>query len=209
MKSRHLLTTPTVVVTNYKIESHPEGKHLHSFTPASTNTKYQFIANGEAVLKEGERYNFAYRVENGVNWVDPSAIAEAESVDPESSFYVARIHGQEIRDIELRKSNERTTHSAKDGTYLGRKYAWRIYGMAVPREVFELYLDTIKHPITSCITGASQSIAYKEEGLQEAMQTLLSSLERVDSKKNNFKSVLIPQRNWFQVKGISAITDKK
>lgn len=207
MKSRALHTTPVVVVTNYRVASHPDGKFLHSFTPESTNTTYQFIANQEPLLEDGERYSFGYAIDNSVKWVDTSAIAKAESVDPDSSFYVARALGDELREVESRKSDERVAHTAQNGHYLGKKYAWRIYGMALPRDVFDLYLEHIDHPRVPCFTDGSPSIAYLEDGLASAIERLRTSLARVAN--NRFKSSLVPQRKWFRIKGISAITDKK
>ena len=207
MKSRDLHTTPVVVVSNYRIEPHSNGKYLHSFTPETTSTLYQFVANREPLLEEGERYSFGYTVDSGVNWVDTSAIAKAESVDPDASFYVARLLGEGLREVEARKSDERVTHTSKKGYYLGKKYAWRIYGMAIPRDVFDLYLEHIGHPQVHCLTDGSRSLAYLEDGLASAIENLLSSLVRVAN--NRFSSPLVPQKKWFQVKGISAITDKK
>lgn len=207
MKSRELHTVPVVVVSNYKIEPHVTGKFLHSFTPESTGTTYQFLANQERLLEEGERYNFGYTIDNGINWVDISAIAKAKNVDPAASFYVARLLGKEMYEIESRKSDDRIVHSATDGHYLGKKYAWRIYGMAVPRDVFDFYLEHIGHPSVPCLTEGSQSIAYKEDGLAAAIDRLRSSLTNISN--NRFSSPLVPQKKWFQVKGISAITDKK
>lgn len=207
MKSRELHTTPVVVVSNYRVTPHSSGKYLHSFTPESTSTPYQFIANQEPLLEEGERYSFGYTIDNRVNWVDTSAIAKAESVDPDASFYVARLLGEEIREVEARKSDERVTHTSQHGYYLGKKYAWRIYGMAIPRDVFDLYLEYIGHPQVPCFTEGSPSVAYLEDELASAIEKLRSSLVRVAN--NRFRSPLVPQKKWFQVKGISAITDKK
>lgn len=207
MKSRELHTTPVVVVTNYRIAPHCGGKFLHSFTPESTNTTYQFVANQEPLLEDGERYSFGYTVDSAVKWVDTSAIAKAESVDPDASFYVARVLGVELREVESRKSDERVAHTAQNGYYLGKKYAWRIYGMALPRDVFDLYLEHIGHPCVPCLTDGSRSVAYLEEGLASSIERLRTSLVRVAN--NRFKSSLVPQRKWFRIKGISAITDKK
>ena len=80
MKSREFFTTPVLIVTGYAIAPH-NGKFLHTFTPETTNTVYQFIANQEPVLEEGQRYKIGYTVDNGVNWVDISATAKADDVD--------------------------------------------------------------------------------------------------------------------------------
>lgn len=207
MKSRELLTTPVLIVSNYTITSHAGGKFLHKFTPESTTTVYQFLANQEPVLDEGQRYNIGYRVEDGQNWVDIAATAKADDVDPQKSYYVSRLLGEELRIVETQKSSERVVHNACDGTYLGKKYAWRIYGMAIPRDTFDAYLEDIRHPSTPCRTDDTPSIAYKEAGLEDAMKALMQSVIKVGG--NRFKSPLLPSKKWFQVKGLSAITDKK
>lgn len=207
MKSRDLLTTPVLIVTNYTIVPDKSGKFLHSFTPESTQTLYQFIANREPLLEEGERYNIGYSVESGLNLVDISATAKAEDVDPLKSHYVACVLGEQQRHIETQKSDERVQHDATDAHYLGKKYAWRIYGMAIARENFEAYLNDIKHPSVPCFTDGSPSTAYKQEGLAEAMEALIKSATRLNG--NRFSSPLLPSKKWFQIKGISAITDKK
>ncbi len=207
MKSRELLTTPVLIVTNYSVVPHPDGKFLHSFTPENTNTVYQFIANQEPILEEGQRYNIGFTVENGGNWVDVSATAKADDVDQYKSHYVARLLGEEKRAVETRKSDERVQHNATDGHYLGKKYAWRIYGMAVARDTFDAYLADINHPSVPCFTEGSSSTAYKEDGLATAMDALIQTATRVNG--NRFHSPLLPSKKWFQIKGIAAITDKK
>ncbi len=209
LKSRDLNTTPVVIVSNYNIAPDPSGKFLHSFTPENTTTRYQFIANQEPVLDEGKRYNIGYTVENGINWVDISACSKADEINPVVSHYVARQLGDQKREVETRKSDERVTHSATDGHYLGKKYAWRIYGMAVVRNTFDEYLAEIAHPSVSCFTKGSPSIAYKDQGIDTAMEALINSCVKVGSIGNRFKSSLLPSKNWFIVKGISAISDKK
>jgi hypothetical protein len=207
MKSRELFTTPVLIVTNYNISQHADGKFLHSFTPENTTTVYQFIANQEPLLEEGARYNIGYTVEGGINLVDISATAKADDVDQYKSHYVARLLGEEKRTVETQKSNERVTHSATSGHYLGKKYAWRIYGMAVARDTFDTYLSDINHPSTPCLTDGSASIAYNEYGLAAAMDNLIRTSTRVSG--NRFNSPLIKSKKWFQIKGLSAITDKK
>ncbi len=207
MKSRELHTTPVLIVTNYRVVPHASGKFLHSFTPETTNTTYRFIANQEPVLECGQRYNIGYWVENGEYWVDVAATAKADAVDKDKSFYVAKILGEELRAVELKKSGERVVHQAKDGHYLGKKYAWRIYGMAIPREAFDTYLSDINHPTVPCSTEGSTSIAYKEDGLEAAIDALRESAVRING--NRFRSSLMKSKKWFQIKGISAITDKK
>lgn len=207
MKSRELFTTPVLIVTNYNISQHADGKFLHSFTPENTTTVYQFIANQEPLLEEGARYNIGYTLEGGINLVDISATAKADDVDQYKSHYVARLLGEEKRTVETQKSKERVTHSATSGLYLGKKYAWRIYGMAVARGTFDTYLSEINHPSTPCLTDGSASIAYKDDGLAAAMDELIRTSTRVSG--NRFSSPLIKSKEWFQIKGLSAITDKK
>ncbi|MBX9735073.1 MAG: hypothetical protein K2X37_13530 [Chitinophagaceae bacterium] len=207
MKSRELLTTPVLIVSNYKITPVSGGKFLHTFSPETTGTIYQFIANQEPLLDAGQRYNIGFEVRDGCNWVDMSATTKADLVDKNSSFYVAKALGEQCRDVETQKSVQRVVHSAKDGCYLGKKYAWRIYGMAIAREAFDAYLIDIRHPSVPCYTEGSPSIAYKEDGLADAMEALCQSAVHIDG--NRFKSSLMPSKSWFQIKGISAITDKK
>ena len=209
MKSRGLRTTPVLVVSNYNIAIDSSGKYLHTFTPENTPTNYQFLANEEPVLEEGERYNIGYELRDGINWVDVSATAKADEVNPDVSHYVARQLGEQNRAVETGKSNSRVIHAATDGNYLGKKYAWRIYGMAVARNTFDEYLEKINHPSVSCSTDGSPSIAYKDVGIDKAMDDLTKSCSKVSTTGNRFSSPLLPSKNWFQVKGISAITDKK
>ncbi|WP_152566107.1 hypothetical protein [Lysobacter antibioticus] len=207
MKSRDLLTTPVLIVTNYVIEPYSGGGFLHRFTPETTSTVYKFIANQEPELVVGERYNIGYRVEDGENVVDMSATAKANDVNKDVSFYVASLIGAQLRETELNKSLQRVSYRASDGIYLGKKYAWRIYGMMIARDTFDEYLTCIGHPSVPCITDESPSVAYREDGLKEAMEKLIISSVLVGG--NRFKSNLLPSKKWFQIKGITAITDKK
>lgn len=207
MKSRELLTTPVLIVTNYRITPHASGKFLHTFKPETTDTVYQFVANQEPLLEAGHQYNIGYIVEDGINWVDTSATAKATDVDPDKSHYVARMLGEQIRSVETQKSRQRVVHEPAEGFYLGKKYAWRIYGMAVGRDTFDDYLEEIHHPSVPCYTEGTPSIAYREEGLAEAMDALIRSVRRKSG--NRFESPLLPSKSWFNVKGLSAITDKK
>ena len=209
MKSRELLTTPTIIISNYTIFPTQDGKFIHQFTPENTDTVYQFVANREPILINGERYNIGYRKIDGVNHVDVSAIAKADSVDPKVSHYFARHLGEQQRDVETRKSLERVVYTGVTGLYLGKKYAWRIYGEAFPRGVFDAYLEAINYPRINCTTEGTQSIAYKDEGLAEAMDSLVNSCIRINNSSNRFKSHLIPTKKWFNVKAIAAITDRK
>lgn len=153
MKSRELNTTPVLIVSRYNVVPHFNGKFLHSFTPESTDKLYQFIANEDGGLEPGARYNIGYTVDDeGNNWVDISASTKADDVDKKASHYVARKYGEELRKRETTKSDERVVHKATDGYYLGRKYAWRIYGMAIPEDAFYVYVEDQKHPAVPCRT---------------------------------------------------------
>ena len=212
MKPRSLNTTARVIVTDYTMTHITAGLYLYSFHPATTKTCYQFFAGSEPRLEEGKTYNVGYHCVNDTRWVDPEFIAPAESVDPIASHRVARALGEQRRAEETRKSNQRISHTATDGDYLGAKYAWRIYGMAIPRKLFYLYLQAINHPWIECTIQKpdsieTRSIAYKDEGLDIAMDNLIRSLIRIVGDR--FCSPKILSRQWFIVKGIEAITDKK
>lgn len=185
------------------------GKYLHKFTPEHTPTIYQFLANKEPVLEQGQRYNIGYETINGINWVDMSATAKADEVNPTVSHDVARQLGEQCCAVESGKSDERVTHAATDGHYLGKKYAWRIYGMAIARNTFDEYLEAINHPRAKCLTDGAASIAYKDVAIDSAMDSLIQSCVKVGSAGNRFSSPLLPSKKWFQVKGLSSITDKK
>lgn len=209
MKSRELKTTPVLIVSNYVICPDSSGRWLHKFTPESTSTVYQMIANKEPIFLVGERYNIGYETESGINWVDISATSRADVVEPTVSHYVASKLGQQRKHTETQKSNDRVVHSAIDGVYLGKKYAWRIYGMALARDTFDEYLNAIDHPRVSCLTDGSPSIAFKDEGIRVAVDALIASCIRVGNVGNRFSSSLLPRKKWFMVKGLEAITDKK
>jgi hypothetical protein len=198
-----------LIVSNYSISSYPLGRFVHTFTPENTATVYQFLANREAVLEQGERYNIGYEVIDGVNWVELSATSKADEVDPVVSHYVARHLGEQCRAVQTEKSNARVIHSGTAGAYLGKKYAWRIYGMAVARDTFDKYMEIIGHPMVSCSTEGSRSTAYLDIGIDSAVQDLINSCVKVGNTGNRFSSPLLPSKPWFQVKGIAAITDKK
>jgi hypothetical protein len=206
MKSRELLTIPVLIVTNYRIVP-AEGKYLHSFTPETTETTYFFLGGKEPLFEEGERYSVGFRSHLGQNWVEPAATAKAGDVDKNQSLYIARVLGEEHREVEVSKSKSRVVHAPITGLYLGKKYAWRIHGMAVARDTFDAYLKEINHPSIACVTDGSRSIAYRDIGLTEAMSALIDTAVWISG--NRFRSPLLPSKDWFQIKGISAITDKK
>jgi hypothetical protein len=207
MRSRELKTVPEVLPANYTFKPLPSGEILHRFTPQSTATVYQFIGPNEPLLEEGHAYNIGYSTVNGINWVDKPAITRADEVNQHLSHRAARERGERNRAEETRKSNQRVRHSATDGRYLGRKYAWRIYGLAVPKRVFYAFMDSYGHPYVECVTNGTQSVAYKDAGLADAMDAFISSCVRVSG--NRFTSPLLRDRKYFTVNGITAITDKK
>jgi hypothetical protein len=128
------------------------------------------------------------------------------------SFMAAQHLADTTATQEKEKNDLRVTHSATDGYYWGKKYAWRRYGMVIPKSAFYSYLEEIGHPFVPCTTrdpersfAVDQSIAYKEGGLLEAVRDLVASAK----KKGNvyFKSPLYSKK--FSINGVNAITDKK
>jgi hypothetical protein len=212
MKSRDLFTTPNLIASNYTITKLEDGKYLHRFTPQSTPKVYEFEANATPVIEEGERYNIGYIVDaNGRNIVEVSTLSKASLVNPMFSFMAAKNLAQETYAAEKAKNEQRVSYSADDAYYWGKKYAWRMFGTAIPKNAFFEYLKEINHPSVPCITSdpdlpyGNESIAYKEEGLQEAVMNLIASAVKVSS--SYYQSPLYSKK--FSIKGINAITDKK
>ena len=148
-------------------------------------------------------------------WVaigDLSALSLTSQVNPMLSFLAAQQIAKGNYAAEKAKNDQRVTHSAKDGYYWGKKYAWRMFGTVIAKEAFFQYLDEIGHPSVPCITrdpdlpySNDQSTAYKEDGLEEAMRNLIVSATKASAAY--FKSPLYSKK--FTIKGINAITDKK
>jgi hypothetical protein len=213
MKSRELLTTPDLIASNYIIRKLADGKYLHTFTPATTSTVYEFEANATPVIIEGKHYNIGYTVNSeGRNIIDLSALSLTSLVNPIFCFFVAQQIAQGNYATEKAKNDDRVSHSATDGYYWGKKYAWRMFGTVIAQDAFYKYLEEIKHPSVSCFTSDSDlpysnapSIAFKEDGLKEAMHNLIVSALKVSA--TYFKSPLYSKK--FGIKGINAITDKK
>jgi len=214
MKSRELFTTHDLIASNYTIVPISGGKCRHTFTPATTSTVYEFEANSSPVIVEGERYNIGFFVDSsGRNIVELAALSKVSDVSPMFSFIAAQQLAKEIRSAEKAKNDQRVSHSAKDGYYWGKKYAWRMFGMVIPKEAFYQYLEEIGHPSVPCITSnpdlpyASNeaSTAYKEKGLEEAVRNLISSAKKVSAAY--YKSPLYSRK--FSIRGLNAITDKK
>lgn len=217
MKSRDLKTIHNLIVTNYSIKRVSPTKFRHSFTPLTTDTEYVYYGNIEPILQNGERCNIGYKTnEKGENEIDISSLAKLENIDKEMSFlYANYLSKQKHTENKLKNNSRVTPHIVSDKYYWGKKYAWREFGLFIPKDVFHEYMDCIGHPKVSCSTIADgypqgqDSIAYQEEGIAEAMKKLVDSAEIV---KNGpyFKSPLYKDgKNRFQIKEIQAITDKK
>lgn len=213
MKSRDLLTIHDLIASNYTITKLTSGSYLHQFTPATTGTVYEFVANATPAIVEGERYNIGYTVDSkGRNIIDLSALSLTSQVNPMLSFLAARQIAKGNYATEKAKNDQRVSHSAKDGYYWGKKYAWRMFGTVIAKEAFFQYLDEIGHPSVPCITSNPDlpysnepSTAYIDDGLEEAMRNLILSATKASSAY--FKSPLYSRK--FTIKGINAITDKK
>lgn len=213
MKSRNLKTVHDLIVTNYRILSIGPGKYLHTFTPRTTGTKYQFVANSTPVLVEGRRYNIGFETTSkGENVVDVDVLSPTDQVNPVISYIAAREFSRAIELSNRQKNDDRVSHSATDGYYWGKKYAWRKYGLVISRDAFDAYLADIKHPFVECVTQdpdtphlRSSSIAYLDEGLELAISRLVET--SVKEGGRYFKSPLYSKR--FSIRGLAAITDKK
>ncbi|WP_409265513.1 hypothetical protein [Pseudomonas sp. KCJK8521] len=212
MKSRDLFTTHDLIASNYVIEKISPGVYLHSFTPATTNTVYEFEASSAPVIVEGERYNVGYLVKDGRNIVDLSALSPTSIVNPMLSYLAAQQIARGNFTAEKAKNDERVTHEAVDGYYWGKKYAWRMYGTVISKEAFYRYLDEIAHPRVECFTrdpdhpySNDKSTAYAQEGLEDAVRKLIETAEKVSAAY--FKSPRYSRK--FSINGINALTDKK
>lgn len=216
MKARELLTRHDLIASNYTITLSPKnnGKYIHKFTPKTTPTVYEFEANSSKIIEEGERYNIGYTIDgNGLNIIELSALSKTGEVNPFFSYAFAQQIAKENKHAEKAKNDQRVTHTATDGYYWGKKYAWRMFGTVISKEAFYLYMKEIKHPAVSCITknpdlpfnSGDPSIAYKEEGIEEAMRNLISSAAKITPAY--YKSPLYSKR--VSIRGVKAITDKK
>ena len=213
MKSRYLKTIYDLIVSDYKIVAKVDGKFIHSFKPATTNTRYQFEANGTPEVIEGERYNIGYYEDTqGNKIIDTSCLSRNTEVNPMLSYLYATKLSASKHEINKGKNDDRVSHNAKDGYYWGKKYAWREFGLVISKDAFYAYLEEINHPSVACITsnpdmGFSNepSTAYKENGLADAVNALIASA--VKTTKVRFKSPLYSKQ--FIIRGIEAITDKK
>jgi hypothetical protein len=213
MKPRELSTIHDLIASNYTITQLPSGKYLHQFTPATTNTVYEFEANATPVITEGERYNIGYSVDShGRNIIELSALSPTSPVNPILSFLTAQQIALGNHAAEKAKNDQRVKHSATDGYYWGKKYAWRMFGTVIAKEAFYQYLEEIGHPSVPCITrdpdlpySNDPSTAYKEEGLEDAIRNLITSATKISGAY--YKSPFYSKK--FSIRGINAITDKK
>ena len=213
MKSRELFTIHDLIASNYSITKLASGKYRHQFTPATTATIYDFEANATPVVTAGERYNIGYTVDDdGRNIIDLSALSPTSQVNPMLSFLAAQHIAQGNRPAEKAKNDQRVSHSATDGYYWGKKYAWRMYGTVIAKSAFFKYLEEIDHPSVPCITRDpdlpypnDKSTAYAEHGLEEAVRNLIASATKASAAY--FKSPLYSKK--FAITGINALTDKK
>jgi hypothetical protein len=213
MKSRDLHTIHDVIVTGYTITPLANGKFLHQFTPATTSTVYEFEANSAPVLKDGDRYNIGFRIQpDGRRVIDTSALGKGNAVNALLSYLAAKSLSNDTLDENRAKNDQRVSHQATDGYYWGKKYAWRRYGLVMSKDAFYQYLDEIGHPSVPCFTSnpdlpygvPDQSKAYKDEGLEKAMDDLIESAV---PDGRYFKSPLYSRK--FQIRPINAITDKR
>jgi hypothetical protein len=213
MKSRSLKTIHDLIVSDYSITPLGMGKFIHSFKPATTETRYQFEASGTPELVEGERYNIGFYVDDAGNKIiDTSCLSKNTEINPMINYWYANELARSRHDINKGKNDARVQHTAKDGYYWGKKYAWREFGLVISKDAFYAYLKEISHPRVDCITNNPDmgfmnepSTAYKEDGLAGAINALIASAEK--KTKVRYKSPLYSKQ--FAIKGIEAITDKK
>lgn len=217
MKSRELKTIHNLIISNYKmVPTGSDGKFLHTFTPETTDTVYTFLANGISMLESGESYNVGYYEDESNNRiVELSATSKIEAVDPIFSYVHAKFMSNLNSKTNKEKNDIRVNHFAKDGYYWGKKYAWRQFGLALPKKVFFDYLEHIGHPSIPCKTinpdlpyQNEDSIAYKEDGIEIAINNLINSAFK--ATRAYFKSPLyFNGEKKFSIYAPNSQTDKK
>lgn len=217
MKSRNLKTIYNLIAANYTKTLQPNGKFLHTFTPSTTNTIYQFEANSADEIVVGEHYNIGFNEIGGNKVVDLSCLSIATNHNKFLSYSFAIAMSKNNHTSNKNKNDQRVTHKAPNGYYWGKKYAWREFGLVLPQKAFHNYLEFINHPSVACQTiepnsqfqNNQPSIAYLEDGIQDAIDNLIDSAVRVGNG-TFYKSPLYDSGNTkFTIKGINAITDKK
>ncbi|EKS7785097.1 hypothetical protein A9797_18595 (plasmid) [Edwardsiella piscicida] len=216
MKSRDLKTIHDLIVTNYKKHSLGNGRYLHTFQPATTDTTYQFEANSENELVPGERYNIGFTEVDGLKIVDISCVSKSSVINKYISYECAKMVAKEKHDENKGKNDSRVNYTKQDDYYWGKKYAWREFGLVIPKGVFFSYLlDCVKHPYISCTvttpgypTG-DDSIAFAEKGLEKAIEDLINSATMIKNGPYFTSPLYFDGKNRFSIRGINAITDKK
>ncbi|MBJ7221176.1 MULTISPECIES: hypothetical protein [unclassified Brenneria] len=216
MKSRSLLTTPDLIASNYTVTSIGGGRFHHSFTPLTTTTVYEFEANSGSYIVEGERYNIGYEIIDGKNIVDKDCISKTSVINKYLSYSVAQHEALNKHDANKYNNDSRVIHTSESGYYWGKKYAWREFGMCLPKDVFHDYLAYIKHPTVVCKTvtpgypTGEDSIAYLEMGLEKAIEKLIDTAVMINNGPYFRSPLYTPTpKKKFSIKGINAITDKK
>lgn len=217
MKSRELKTIHDLIVTNYQKHDLGNGRYLHTFQPSTTDTTYEFEANVEDVVIEGERYNIGFTEEvEGVKIIDQSCLSKCSVLDKDFSYQYARNMSKQKHVENKGKNDSRVKHDEAEGYYWGRKYAWREFGLALPRDVFEKYLiECARHPYVDCkvVTEGyplgDDSIAFLEDGLADAIDELIQSAVMVNKGPYFKSSLYYGGEKRFTIKGVPAITDKK
>ncbi len=210
MKKRDLHSVYDVKIRNYKIEQSGDS-FLHSFTPATTETIYQFQGDSAPVLIEGEHYNVAFTpTTEGRNIVDPSVLSLASVVNPMMSYLAAKKLASEKFAEEKEKNDTRVRHDGTGDYFWAKKQAWRLFGAFMSEGPFIRYLDEIGHVSVPCIMisddhSPSWSTAYAESGLEEAAFRLVSTAQRATSVL--YTSTVYTKT--FAIKGIPAISHKK
>lgn len=213
MKARSLFARHDVVISNYRISQIVPKDFLHQFETKTTGTSYEFTTTNSApIMVDGERYNIGFEEEGGKNIVEPAALSKISDVNPIISLMTAKQISKENDAVNRGKNDARVTHSAPDGYYWGKKYAWRQFGLVISKGAFYAYLEEIGHPKIDCITSNPDmsyanepSIAFKDNGLEAAIDELIYNAKPSGSRY--FTSPRYSKK--FQIRGINAITDKK
>jgi len=213
MKARALFTRHDVVISNYRISQIGPKEFLHQFETKTTGTSYEFTTTNSAlIIVEGERYNIGFEEQGGKNIVEPSALSKGANVNPIISLMAAKQISKENDVVNRNKNNTRVKHSAIDGYYWGKKYAWRQFGLVVSKGAFYAYLAEIGHPKIDCTTSNPDmpyanepSVAFKDDGLEAAIDELIYNA--VPAGSRYYTSPRYSKK--FQIRGINAITDKK
>ncbi|MDA1379582.1 hypothetical protein PCI56_06505 [Plesiomonas shigelloides subsp. oncorhynchi] len=118
MKSRNLSTIYDLIATDYRIEAIGDGKFRHSFHPKTTDTIYEFIANGAPEVEEGQRYNIGYVTDdNGRNIIEISCLSKNTEVNPMISYIYAQQMSKSKHAINKQKNDDRVTYDNSKGYF--------------------------------------------------------------------------------------------